>query len=56
MGIANTDYQLNFEIEVGNKLTTSLQLKEYKQKLMMVGIIVLLFIAAVLLLFIKILR
>ena len=54
--VANTNDRVAFEVTVGDKITTSIQLKQYKQKLMMIGVIVLLFIALVLLFFIKILR
>ena len=54
--VANTNDRVAFEVTVGDKITTSIQLKQYKQKLMMIGVIVLLFIALVLLFFIKVLR
>ena len=54
--IANTNNVIAMDIETADSHTRSIQLAQYKQKLMLVGAIILLFISFILILFIRIFR
>ena len=56
VNIANTNNRIALEIQTADAHTKSIMFAQYKQKIMMAGLIVLLFIAAVLILLIKIFR